>query len=46
MLWATANAMSSRQGPATTCTPIGRPSGETPARTTTHGQPLKLYGKV
>ena len=39
---AAASAMSSRHGRATTCTPIGRPSGDVPARTTTQGYPVRL----
>lgn len=38
----TASATCSHQAFATTCTPIGRPSGDVPARTTTHGQPVRL----
>jgi hypothetical protein len=39
---ATASDTSSRQGCATTCTPIGNPSSEVPARTTVLGQPVRL----
>lgn len=39
---ATANAMSSRPGPATTCTPMGNPSGDVPPRTTAAGHPVRL----
>lgn len=38
-----ARARSSRHGPAITCTPIGIPSGDVPARTTTAGQPVRLW---
>lgn len=40
--WATARATSSRQGRATTCTPIGNPSSDVPARTTALGHPVRL----
>jgi hypothetical protein len=39
---ATARETSSRQGCATTWTPIGSPSPEVPARTTVLGQPVRL----
>src|ERR1051326_198782 len=39
---AAASATSSRQGRATSCAPMGRPSSEVPARTTTPGQPVML----
>jgi hypothetical protein len=40
---ASSSATSSRQGRATTWTPMGRPSGDVPARrTTTLGQPVRL----
>ena len=35
-----------RQLAATIWTPIGRFSGDVPARTTTHGLPERLYGIV
>ena len=41
-----ANATSSRHGGATTCTPMGRPSGEVPQRTTAPGQPVRLNDSV
>ena len=40
--WATAKAVSSRQGRATTWTPMGNPSGEVPPRKTTLGHPVRL----
>ena len=40
---AAASATSSRHGCATSCTPIGRPSGDVPPRTTTAGQPVRLW---
>ena len=43
---AAASATSSRHGRATSCTPIGSPSGELPQRTTAAGQPVRLYGVV
>ena len=44
---ATAMQMSSRQGLATTCKPIGNlPSAELPQRTTTTGQPVLLKAPV
>ena len=46
MARAALNAMSSHQLRATSCTPIGRPSGEVPARTTAQGLPPRLYGIV
>ena len=36
-----ASATSSRHGGATICTPIGRPSGVLPHRTTAAGQPVR-----
>ena len=46
MAFAALRAMSSHQLRATTCTPMGKPSGEVPARTTAHGLPPRLYGIV
>ncbi len=39
---AAASARSSRHGRATSWTPIGRPSGDVPPRTTAAGQPVRL----
>jgi hypothetical protein len=39
---ATASATSSRQGLATTCIPMGNPSGDVPPRTATPGHPVRL----
>ena len=40
---AAANATSSRHGAATNWTPIGSPSADDPPRTTTAGQPVRLW---
>ena len=42
----TASTMSSRQGFATTCTPIGTPVDEVPPRTTPAGHPVRSYASV
>ena len=42
----TASATSSRQGLAATCTPIGIPALDAPARTVTTGHPSRLNGSV
>ena len=43
---ATASAISSLHGAATICTPIGRPLGPTPQRTTAAGHPATFYAMV
>ena len=41
---ATASATSSRQGRATTCTPMGKPSGDVPPRTSYSGPTRQIVG--